>query len=243
MSLTYSTYVSTLAAMVVIASDDDNFEAVLPSAIDYGEGRCYRDLNLLNLMVRDSSASCSANDRNFTLPTSVGTFQVITEMAVVTPAGTAPEAGTRNVLIPVSQSVLDWTYPSVSGAGVPEFFAYISQSGISGQKNVILGPWPAAAYRVEVTGMIQWTPLSASNTTTFLSLYYPDLFLAASMIFMTGFKGNFGASGDDPKSAMSWEQTYQSLLGGASPLEARKRFAGASWTAKPVEPTAVPQRG
>lgn len=243
MSLTFSEYQTALASMSAMITSEGDFSTALPLAIDYGEGRCYRDLNLLNLRVRDSSASTNANDRNFTLPTSVGTFQVVDEISVITPAGTAPESGTRNVLVPVSQAVLDWTYPSITGAGVPEYFAYISQSGIAGQKNILFGPWPSAAYRVEVTGSIQWTPLSATNVTTFLSLYYPDLFLAASMIFMAGFQKNFGAQGDDQKSAMSWEQQYQALLGGASPLEARKRFAGASWTAKPVEPTAVPQRG
>ncbi len=241
--LTYDTYVSTMATMTVIGSTTAEFQVALPNAIDYAEGRLYRDLDMLNLMVRDSSSSTTANSRNFTLPTSVGIFQVVSEVAVITPAGTAPESGTRNVLVPVSQSVLDWTWPSVSGAGVPEQFAYISQSAIAGQINILMGPWPSAAYRVEVTGQIQWTPLSSTNTTTFLSLYYPDLLIAASMVWMAGYMKNFGASSDDPRSAMSWDQQYQTLLAGASPLEARKRFAGASWTAKPVEPTAVNQRG
>jgi hypothetical protein len=239
----YDEFVSTMATMTVIASSNTDFETVLPSAIDYAEGRINRDLDMLNLDVRDGSASTSANNRNFTLPTSVGTFQIVTEVAVITPAGTAPDLGTRNLLIPVSKAVLDWTYPSSTGAGVPEMFAYITQSAIAGQSNIILGPWPNAVYRVEVTGKIQWTPLSSANTTTFISLYYPDLLVAAAMIFMTGFKGNFGAQSDDPRSAMSWEQQYTALLAGSSPWEARKRFAGASWTAKPVEPTAVPQRG
>jgi hypothetical protein len=244
MSLTYDQYVSTLAGMVPIASDNTDFQTMLPSAIDYAEGRCYRDLDMLALQVRDSSASTSANDRNFTLPTSVGTFQVVEEISIVTPAGTAPDSGgTRNVLTPASQSVVDYFWPNSTGAGVPQFFAYVSQSSISGQKNIIFGPWPSAAYRVEVTGQIQWTPLSSSNTTTFLSLYYPDLFVAASMVFLSGWMKDFGGQSDDPKMATSWESQYTTLLGGASPLEARKRMAGASWTAKPVEPTAVPQRG
>ena len=159
--MTYAEYVATLATMVVISSSNTDFVTVLPSAIDYAEGRCYRDLDLINLTVRDSSASTGANDRNFTLPTSIGTFQIVDEVAVITPAGTAPEAGTRNVLIPVSQAVIDTIFPSITGAGVPEMFAYISQSAISDQKNILFGPWPSAAYRVEVTGKIQWTPLSS----------------------------------------------------------------------------------
>lgn len=243
MALTYAQYVSTIAGMVPIDSANADFVIALPSAIDYAEGRCYRDLDLLNLRVRDDSASTSANDRNFTLPTTVGTFQIVEEIAVITPAGTAPASGTRNVLTPASQAVLDWTYPSATGAGVPEQYAFISQSAISGQKNIIFGPWPSAAYRVEVSGPIQWTPLSSSNTTTFLSLYYPDLLIAASMVFVSGWMKNYGGQSDDPKMSQSWESQYSTLLAGASPYEARKRFAGASWTSKPVEPTAVSQRG
>src|SRR5262245_2184345 len=141
MSLTYTDWLSSVAGEVPIDPANTDFLVQTPNAIDYGEGRCYRDLNMLNLRVRDSSASTSANDRNFTLPTSVGTFQVVESIAVITPAGTAPESGTRNVLTPVSQDVMDWTWGSITGAGVPEVFAYISQSGISGQKNILLGPW------------------------------------------------------------------------------------------------------
>lgn len=239
----YNETVTALAVMAVSDPTNADFLVMIPQAIAYAEGRAYRDLSMLNLQVRDSSASTSANDRNFLLPSSVGTFQIVDSVAVITPAGTAPEAGTRNVLTPVSQTVLDWTYPSITASGVPQFFAYISQSAISGQKNLLFGPWPDAAYRVEVTGSIQWTPLSATNTTTFLSLYYQDLFLVGCMIFLSGYQKNFGAQSDDPKMAQSWESQYQTLLAGASPVEARKRLAGASWTAKPVEPTAIPQRG
>jgi hypothetical protein len=239
----YAEYVTALATMAVEEADAAAFLTMVPLAINDAEGRIYRDLNMLNLEVRDGSGSTTGNSRNFQLPTSVGFFQVVSEVAVITPAGTAPDSGTRNVLIPVSQTILDWTWPSVSGAGVPQMFCYASQSQIAGQVHILLGPWADAAYRVEVTGQIQWTPLSASNDETFLSLYYPDLLLAASMIFITGYQKNFGAQSDDPKMGVSWESHYQALLAGSSPLEARKRFAGASWTAKPVEPTAVPQRG
>ena len=59
--LTYDTYVSTMATMTVIASSNADFQVALPNAIDYSEGRIYRDLDLINLMVRDSSASTTAN--------------------------------------------------------------------------------------------------------------------------------------------------------------------------------------
>lgn len=243
MSLTYTTYQAALSTLTAIPSTDTNFVAILPNAIDYAEQRIYRELDMLVEDVRDSSASTTASDRNFVLPTTIGTFQVISGINVITPAATAPDSGTRNPCTPVSRDVLDMIYPSTTGATLPSMFAYISQSSVSGQKNVIFGPWPDAVYRVEVIGKVIPTALSSTNTTTFLTLYLPDLFLAASMIFFSGYMKNWGAQADDPKSGLSWESQYQTLLKSAADWEARKHFAGASWTSTKVEPAAVPQRG
>ena len=237
MSLTYTSWVDAITTMCTLAGAVE-LTTVLPLAIDNAEARCYRDLDVINLDVIDASASTTALVREFTLPTAVGTFQIVEKINIITPAQVAPASGTRNQLIPVSQAVLDAMHPSTTGAGIPNKFAYISQSAIAGQKNIIFGPWPDAAYRVEVVGKIQWTALSAVNTTTFLTLYYPELFLAASMVFMNGYLKNFGAQADDPRSALSWEQHYKDLLGGASVWEARKRMASSGWTAEQPEPLA-----
>lgn len=215
----------------------------VPAAIDYAEQRAYTDLDVINLDVRDGSASTVALDPTFNLPTAVGTFQVVTGVNIITPAATAPDSGTRRPLTPVSAVVLDRTYGSQVAAGVPEVYVYQTQSTIAGQKNLRFGPWPDAAYRVEVIGKIQWTPLSASNPTTFLTNYYPALFNAAGMVFWTGVMKNYGAQADDPKMGLSWDGQYKTLLAACAPWEARKRMAGASWTPKQIEPTAQPQRG
>jgi hypothetical protein len=39
------------------------------------------------------------------------------------------------------------------------------------------------------------------STTTILSLYVPDLFVAAAMIFMAGYQKDFGSQSDDPQAA------------------------------------------
>jgi len=242
MSYTYTTYVATLANLLAEDETDANFVQILPTIIDAAEQRIYRELDMLVEDVRDSSASTTAGSRNFTLPTVLGTFQIVKEINVITPQGTAPEAGTRNPVTPVSLSVLDWAWPSVTGTGVPEQFAYFSQG--TGQTNIVFGPWPDAAYRVEVIGKIIPTALSAVNTTTFLSLYLPDLFMAASMAYAVGaFQKNFGPSGDAAEQVGGWEKDYLQRRESAGTWEARKRFAGASWTALQPEPTAVPQRG
>ncbi len=245
--MNYATYVTTLATMTAIDVADANFLAILPDAIAYAEGRIYRELDMLVANVRDGSTSTTASDRNFNLPTGIGTFLIVDGINIITPASTAPNAGTRVRLTPVSLDVLDTMWPSETGATVPQYFAYISQNtyltGENAQNQVVFGPWPDDTYRVEVIGKIQPAALSADNANTFLTDNLPDLFLAASMIFMTGYQKNFGSQGDDPKMAQSWEGQYEKLLASAGTWEARKRFGGASWTAKQVEPTAVPQRG
>lgn len=244
--MNYAGYVTALSTLTVIAPTDANFLAILPEAINYAEGRVYRELSMLVEDVADSSGSTVALTRGFNIPTTIGQFQIVSGVNIITPASTAPDSGTRNLCTPVSRAVLDMTWGSTTNAGVPSQFCYVSQAtsiGVSGQPDILFGPWPLTTYRVEVVGKVIPTALSASTTTTFLSLYLPDLFLAASMVFMTGYLKNFGAQADDPKQAQSWENQYQALLKSASDWEARKRFSGGSWTSAPLEPTAAPQRG
>lgn len=234
MALTYSTFGSTLVAMMAGRADDANYVTVLPSIIDYAEGRIYRDLDLLSSVVRNSSGSLTVNSRNFTFPTpSSGRFTIVSGINLLT-------AGVRVAqLEPVSLEFLDAAWPSESAVSgfTPTYFAMVTDQTIA------VAPAPATAYTVEVVGHVRPAALSSSNTTTFLTTYMPDLFLAASMIFAAGYQKNFGAQADDPKMSASWEQQYQTLMGSADREEARKKWASASWTSKRVEPTAVPQRG
>lgn len=236
MSLTYATYVTALSTLTTIPSSNTEFQAILPDCIDYAEQRIYRELNLLSTVVRDASQALAPNSRNFTLPTSQGTFVVVNGINVITPAGTAPDNGTRNPLTPVSRDYLDLVWPSATGTGLPTAFAMITQTSI------VVGPWPDDAYVVEVIGTQRPTPISSSNTQTFVSINLPDLFLAASMVFMAGYMRNFGSQADDPQMAQSWEGQYQTLKGSAATEEARKMFMGSAWSSLTQGPQAEPAR-
>lgn len=245
--MNYSQIVSALSSLTGIDSADADFLAILPSASAYADGRIYRELDMLVANVRDASASTTASSRDFNLPTSVGTFLVIDGINIITPASTAPGSGTRNLLQPVARDFLDMCWPNTSNGGVPQYFAYISQNtyltGGAAQSQVVFGPWPDDTYRVEVIGKIQPAVLSASNANTYLTDQMSDLYIAACMIFLAGYMKNYGSQADDPKQSQSWEMQYTQLRDSASTWEARKRWSGASWTSKQVEPTAVPQRG
>ena len=162
---------------------------------------------------------------------------VVDELNVITPAGTVnPDSGTRNALVPASEEMLNFLWPSVTGSTVPQYFAMVSQTV------AIVAPWPLAAYQVEVVGTIRPEPLSASNVTTILSVYFPDLMISASMVFAAGYQKNYGTGAEDPKMAVSWESHLQVLLQSAQTEEARKKFTGPAWSSKEPAPLATPPR-
>jgi hypothetical protein len=236
MSLTYSQWVAELANLCVIDAADANFVANLPSTIDDAEQRIYRDLDLLNTVTRDTGL-LSTGTRTFNLPSNLGRFVVTNGFNVITPSSTTdPDSGTRNQLVPCSRDVLDMLWPSTTGAAVPALYAMITD------QQIIVGPAPDAAYTIEVIGTIRPTPLSTTNTTTYLTLYLPDLFLSASMVFMSAYMRNFGAQADDPKMATSWESHYQTELSSANVEEQRKRYAGGQWSSMQPAPIATPPR-
>lgn len=234
--LTYTQYVNSLANLLVVPAADLGFQAVLPNIIDDAEQRIYRELDLLNTSV-SATGTFTAGTRMFNLPSTQGTFVVTEQINVITPAGTTnPESGTRNQLVPASEEMLNALWPSVAGSTVPQYFAPQEQD------RIIVGPWPAAAYTVEVLGTIRPNALSSSNMTTLLSVYFPDLLIAASMIFASGYQKNFGSMVDDPKAAVSWESHFQQLITSAKTEEARKKFTGPGWSSKEPSPIATPPR-
>lgn len=221
MSLTYATWQAEVQTLCGVKPTDEYFKSIQPGAIDYAEQRCYRELDLLSTVTTDATKSFVALTRTLTLPTSPH-FVTVQQVNVITPALATPTTGTRNELTPVSRQFLNYVYGSASTADVPEYFA------MQDDQTIMVGPWPDAAYNVEFVGTIRPTPLSPTNTTTFLTLYLPDLFIAASMVFFAGYQRNFGSQADDPKMGQSWESQYQTLFASANGEEMRKKFSAPS---------------
>lgn len=237
MSYTYTTWVTSLANMLPVPTTDPGFVTVLPNIIDDAEQFLYRELDLLNTDFRDASAALTAGQRYFTLPTSIATFVVTNQVNVITPAGTTnPELGTRNPLTPTTRAALDQMWPSVSGSTVPQYFAMTSQTAL------VVGPWPDQGYQVEVVGTMRPTPLGTTNTTTLLTVYFPDLWMDASMYFACAYQKNFGAASSDPQSAVSWKSKLDSALQSAKTEEQRKKFRAEAWSSEQPSPIATPPR-
>lgn len=236
-TLNYTIYVSQISNLLQYTSTDTNFTVMLPGMIDFAEQRIYRELDLLATNVTDASAQFTPNQRTFSLPTTQGVFLVVDEINAITPAGTGSSVGTRRRLTPVSTPWLNSVYPSAgSYTGLPENFARQSDT------SVILGPSPDAAYYAEVIGTIRPSPLSVTNSSTVLTMYFPDLFITASMVFGTGFQRDFGAQSDNPQMSQSWENQYSILFKSADVEENRKKLQGPGWTSQQPSPIATPPR-
>jgi hypothetical protein len=234
--MNYTDFVAAIANLTVISPTEPNFVQILPQGIAYGEDRLYRELDLLSTVTRDS-APLTISSRNFTLPSTNGRFVVTNGFNVITPAATTvPDNGTRTQMTPCSRDFLDAVWGSVTGAGLPTLYAPITD------QDFIVGPWPDQTYTIEVIGTIQPTPLSVSNPTTFLTLYLPDLFTAAVMIFMAGYQQNFGSQADDPQMAQSWQGQYDKLFASANVVEQRKKYQSGAWGSLSPTPIATPTR-
>jgi hypothetical protein len=234
--LTYSTYVTQIATLAVVSPTDTNFVAILPQTITYAENRIYRDVDFLFTSTSNASYSLASGNRQLSIPQ--GTIVVSEQMNIITPAGTTnPELGARNACLPVTKEFLDTVYGDSSYKAMPTYFAPFDDNLF------LFGPFPDANYTVEIVGTVRPASLSATNTTTFLSTYLPDLMIMASMIYVSGYQRNFGKASEDPAMAVSYESSYQSLLKGAMMDEARKSFTASAWTSQPPAPVATPTRG
>ncbi len=235
--LDYTSYVTSLGNLLVVSTTDANFLTALPNIIDDSEQRIYRELQLSDTMTTDSSGAFTTGTRTFSLPSTNGTFLVVDSIYAVTPAGTTnPDNGTRNELLPASRGFINALFPSSTGSAVPAYFSPTSATSF------IVGPWPDQSYQAEVVGTIRPTPISTTNVTTLLSVYFPDLFIAASVVFGAAFQQNFGAAADNPQMAVTWETHYQSLLKSALVEEAMKKFTSQGWSSDEPAPLATPPR-
>lgn len=241
--LNYTTLISEVATITaitsgVLVSGDNNFGGVMDAAIDYAEGRLYRDLDLVSASIVDASVVCTSGVRTVSLSTTAGNPLQIDALNLLSSAGTTSSNATRIPLVPTSRAVIDMVYPSAasSNCGQPQFFARVSDT------QLIMGPSPDQAYGIEMQATIRPNPLSASNSSTWLTQNVPELMVAATMIFLAGYMRDFGSQSDNPQLAQSWEGQYKALMATAQVDSMRQKFESAAWTAQSPTPLATPPR-
>jgi hypothetical protein len=253
--LTYSQYVTQIATLAVVAETDPAFVTILPQMITYAENRMYRDIDFMftstslhgvSFVLTPGNRNLSFNiDLSTNSDAQAGTFVVSEQINLLTDASGNPAATTnpdecvRVPLLPTTKEFLDAVYGSslTANRGQPKYFVPFNETLF------FVGPVPDQAYPVEVVGTYRPNSLSATNTTTFISLYLPDVFIMASMIYISAYQRNFGRQSDDPAMAQSYESQYKALLQSAIVEEARKKFDAAGWSSQSPATVATPTRG
>lgn len=249
MSYNFSQYTQTLQNLLVMndPAGISNLNSMLPNIIDYGEQRIYRELDFLTTETT-SVSNAVADSRNVSVPSTV---IVLNDVNFITPAGKAPDdaGATRNPVFRTSVSYINFVWSmgkTTNGTpSVPQYYAPINTTTTNPTGNVtnlIVAPPPDDTYTVEFVGTVRPTPLSATNTTTFLTNYLPDLFLAASMVFAAGYQQNFAPDSTSPGMAEYWEKQYQNLKQSAEIEELRKKSQSQGWTTVQPSPIATPPR-
>src|ERR1700690_2882510 len=206
------------------------FDGVIPAAIDYTENRLQRDLDFLATMATDDTGVMTPNFRLLTLPTDIGEFIVVQQITPI--IGGLPNGIRQQPLEPVTRAFMDYAWPSKISPGANILPVQWSPYD---QAHVLVGPAPDQAYSFEVVGTVRFPQLSAANTSNFLTLQLPDLYVAASMIFFSLYQRDFVGIAGQQGSAPSWEAQYGELLKSAQVEEARKRFMNLS--PSPTKPT------
>lgn len=209
------------------SSDSDiNFE--LPRILDQAEQRIYTDMDLLQARMQDYSKSCTANSRTLTLPT--GTM-VVEGVSVISQVGTtpvtSPAVGKRNPCERVSLDFIDTCCPQEKpGTGIPSYYAPLDA------ETIVLAQTPISAYMVEITGTKRPASISSTNTSTYVSTYYPQLLQASSGLAFATYQKN-------QESITLYKDQYQSFL--VTALAEEKRRRGESITTSASSPKAPAQ--
>lgn len=219
-----------------------DYENEMPMVIAYAEGRCYRELTLLGTRAQDSSLSFTGNTRSLNLQSATQIILVPEGLAVITPVGSIPALGTRTQFVAASLDVIDSIWQTESQTVDPLTYQGDLYWAMKDPYTIVTAPTMDDTYPAEVTGLFQPAPLSVTNTTTYLSLTYPDVFIAAGMIYVSAMVRNFGAQADKPQMAVTWEDQFKLLALSAMLQEQRLRGAGAGWSPNNPTPIATPPR-
>ena len=207
--MTYADFLARLTTALEVDPTETNFVTYLPEIIQDAEAMCYRDLEPL-AMQRQQTSTLVSGQSGLQGPTDwlIGQDMWIT-------------VGTTKVrLAQRDSSFLQDYWPDASQTGQPKYWTEINFQQIS------VAPTPNAAYPVLFYYIAQQAALSASNATTYLTLWMPDLFFAAALIAGTGYQKNWGAQASDPKMALSWKSTYDTALASARNNEGRRNAEG-----------------
>lgn len=222
-------------------------QQLLPQILSYAEGRITRDLKLLAANTSNTYA-LAAGQGVFSLP--INDFLTVQTIEICQVNGSAVVNSWP--LTPVSKEFIQNCYAGLVQSGPPKYFAMYGDNfgdEEDSYTNLLFGPTPNYAFTIRVTGTQQSPSLYQNATSgpadteyTYISAYYPDLLIMASMIFISAYQRNFSATSDSPEMGQSYEKQYQALRLGAIDLESRRKLQGSAWSAYDTPTAATPTR-
>ena len=219
---TYATFQAALGEHLVMSTSDTDFVAMLPSIIDAGELSCYRDLDpLFTRRTHQGNIGMTGTVNDAVISAPADSID-IREMWLFWPG----PIGTKRVQLDRrDESWVNSYNPDRTVTGVPKYYAIIGADygpQVSSM-GILLAPCPDQMYAVTIADTYRPATLSATQTTTYLSQYYPDLFMYACLVYASGWQKNYGASSDDPTHAVSWQSKYDKALAAARTEEGRRK--------------------
>lgn len=254
--LSYNAWLQQVAVMAVVQASETNgvwafsdpaMVTITPMILNYAERRISRDINMLagmtsNLYTLTAGQSVfSLNPQDFLTVQTCEVCQLNSGQVV-----------TATPLIPVSKEFIQNCYSGLSSSGQPKYYAMYGDNFGDEQDtatNILFGPAPSYGFTLRVTGTASQPSLYANATAgiadteyTYISNWYPDMLLIASMIYISAFQRNWSATAPDVEMAMSYEKQYQMLRLGAIAEEDRRRNQGSAWTSYGTPTSATPTR-
>jgi hypothetical protein len=255
--LSYNLYIQQIGIMAVADTAettgvwefvDAPLQGIVNQMLNYAERRIQRDCDLLNAK---SYNTYTLNAGSNLLQIPINDFLMLETLEVTQNSGTTIVNSTP--LTPVSKEFIQNCYAGAASGSAPRFFATIGDSfgnGADTNINVLLGPTPNYAYSVRAFGVICLPSLAkyasdgpADTSFTYISQFFPDLLILASMIYISAFQRNWSSTSDDPAMAMSYEKQYQALRLGAISEENRRKFNESAWSSMSTPVSATPTRG
>jgi hypothetical protein len=249
--LTYNGYVTQMGTMAVVntvtsngvvAGVDAAFNIIIPQMLNYAELRIQRDLDILPSLTSNTYTLQAGKNL---LQISSNDFVTIQDICILNGTLTSP-------LVATTKEFIQNVYGNSAFTDQPGYFAmYGGDQGTGGNtyNNILFGPYASVTYTIQINGtqrlptLYQNATAALANTgTTFISTYYPDLLIMASMVYISAYQRNFGRMSDDPSMAQSYESQYQTLLKQATVEEDRKIFASSAWSPMSPTPVATPSR-
>jgi hypothetical protein len=238
MATNYDAVVESLQNLceVPLNNSDTEFQNILPRAFEYADNRIYRELDLLTTTVATVGSAFTAGDGRLNVPTQ---FMSVRYVNVLTPASTSGDAGTRYPMERVSPEFMDFTWPTASATSgspsTPTKYCFYGTTGTSafsstGALTMRVAPAPSTAYVAEFIGPVRPSILSMSNPNTILTTRFPDLFIAACMVFLSAYQRDWGGQSADPQASQSWEGQYSKLREGAMVEVERQKSQSTGWS-------------